>query len=83
MTAHYREHRCRQQFSRVLEQLNFELSMGSARRHLDHLIDHLETILMLLGETVLRESLVKQLAEAKQRVAQRHNLRLVKGPPHV
>jgi hypothetical protein len=83
MTTHYAQHRARQQFSRKLEQLHFELSVESPRRVLDYLIDHLDDLLPRVGDSVLRESLTAQLSAAKQSVSQRHNLRLVKGSPHV
>jgi hypothetical protein len=76
---HYAEHRARQQFSRKLEQLHFELSVESPRRVLDYLIDHLDDLLPRVGDSLLRESFAAQLERAKRQVAQRHNLRLVKG----
>lgn len=79
MTTHYAQHRARRQFSRKLEQLQFELSVESPRRVLDYLIDHLEDLLPRVGDSILRDALAKQLADAKLRVARRHNLRLVKG----
>ena len=84
VTKHYAEHRARQQFQRVLEQLHFELSMESPRRVLDYLLDHLDTLLPLVGQNTLRDSFAGQLTRAKGIVSQRHNLRLVKGhSPHV
>jgi hypothetical protein len=79
MTKHYAEHLARQQFSRKLEQLGFELSVEAPRRVLDYLIDHLDDLLPRVGDSVLRESFARQLSDAKTRVATRHNLRLVKG----
>lgn len=79
MTKHYAEHRARQLFSRKLEQLDFELSVGSPRRVLDYLVDHLDDLLPRVGDSVLRESFAAQLVAAKKRVSARHNLRLVKG----
>jgi hypothetical protein len=79
MTAHYSEYRAREQFGRKLEQLHFELSVESPRRVLDYLIDHLEDLLPRVGKNVLRDSFAVQLERAKRLVAQRHNLRLVKG----
>lgn len=81
MKAHYAEHRARTQFQRKLEQLHFELSVESPRRVLDYLIDHLEDLLPRVGATTLRDSFSRQLDAAKKSVAQRHNLRLVKGNP--
>lgn len=77
MTRHYAEHRARQQFSRKLEQLDFELSVEAPRRVLDYLIDHLDDLLLRVGDSVLRESFAHQLTLAKARVSTRHNLRLV------
>lgn len=79
VTRHYSEHRARQQFSRKLEQLDFELSVESPRRVLDYLIDHLDDLLPRVGDSVLRDSFGAQLSAAKARVSTRHNLRLVKG----
>lgn len=79
MTTHYREYRARQEFSRKLEQLHFELSVESPRRVLDYLLDHLDDLLPRVGQNTLRDSFSAQLSRAKLLVAQRHNLRLVKG----
>lgn len=79
MTAHYAQHRARRQFSRKLDQLRFELSVESPRRVLDYLIDHLEDLLPGCGDNTLRDAFAEQLRAAKLAVAQRHNLRLVKG----
>lgn len=79
MKAHYAAYRARQQFSRKLEQLHFELAMESPRRVLDYLIDHLDDLLPRIGDNTLRDSFAEQLTRAKRIVAQRHNLRLVKG----
>lgn len=79
MTRHYRQWRARQQFSRKLEQLHFELSVESPRRVLDYLIEHAEDLLVEVDRTPLHDSLSDQLARAKRLVASRHNLRLVKG----
>lgn len=79
VTKHYAQYRAREQFSRKLEQLDFELSVESPRRVLDYLIDHLDDLLSRVGDSVLRDSFAAQLADAKARVSTRHNLRLVKG----
>ncbi len=79
MTKHYREWRARQQFSRKLEQLHFELSVESPRRVLDYLLEHLDELLDSIGDSTLRDSFRGQLERAKSLVARRHNLRLVKG----
>lgn len=78
----YAEHRARQQFSRKLEQLQFELSVESPRRVLDYLLDHLEDLLPRTGDSILRDAFRAQLERAKERVSTRHNLRLLKGKPH-
>lgn len=75
--THYSEYRARQQFARKLEQLHFELAMQSPRRFLDYLLDHLDTLLPMVGKTTLRDSFADQLVRAKGLVAQRHNLRPV------
>ena len=79
MTKHYREWRARQQFSRKLEQLHFELSVESPRRVLDYLTEHLDDLLPEVGDSTLRDSFRDQLARAKRLVTSRHNLRLIKG----
>lgn len=79
MTRHYTEYRARHQFQRKLEQLHFELSVESPRRVLDYLIDHLDDLLPQVGNNTLRDSFADQLVRAKELVARRHNLRLVKG----
>lgn len=79
LTRHYRQHRARQQFSRKLEQLHFELSVESPRRVLDYLIEHAEDLLAEAGDSILRDALREQLERAKLLVSARHNLRLVKG----
>lgn len=74
------EHRARAQFQRKLEQLRFEVSMGTPRRVLDYLVDHLEDLLpQLQPGTTLHKSFAEQLDRAKRMVASRHNLKLVKG----
>jgi hypothetical protein len=79
VTRHYRQWRTRQQFTRKLEQLHFELSVESPRRVLDYLIEHAEDLLAQVEGSTLRDSFEEQLARAKRLVASRHNLRLVKG----
>jgi hypothetical protein len=79
VTRHYKHWRARQQFTRKLEQLHFELSVESPRRVLDYLIEHAEDLLGQIEASVLRDSLSGQLERAKRLVAGRHNLRLVKG----
>lgn len=72
MSKHYREHRARQQFARKLEQLRVELSAESDQRVLDYLLDHLETLLELVGDSILLASFRAQFEEAKRSVASRH-----------
>ena len=79
VTRHYRQWRARQQFTRKLEQLHFELSVESPRRVLDYLIEPAEDLLGQIERSPLHDSFTAQLDEAKRRVAGRHNLRLVKG----
>ncbi len=80
MKKHYAEHRARLQFGRKLEQLHFELRVESPRRVLDYLIDHLDDLLPLVGDSTLRDSFAAQLDLMKRQVSRRHNLRIVKGP---
>lgn len=79
MTRHYKQWRAREQFSRKLEQLHFELSVESPRRVLDYLLEHAEDLLEQVEASPLRDSFKDQLGRAKRLVASRHNLRLVKG----
>lgn len=79
MTRHYKQWRARQQFSRKLEQLHFELSVESPRRVLDYLIEHAEDLLEQVEASTLRDSFTAQLDRAKRLVMTRHHLRLVKG----
>lgn len=53
--------------------------MGTARRHLDVLVELLRTLLPSLGDNVLRTQFETRLCEAERLVRTRHNLRLVKG----
>ncbi len=71
------EYHAREQFQRKLEQLRFELRVESPRRVLDYLVEHLETLLPLLGENTLRDSFADQLQRARRLVEARHNLRVV------
>jgi hypothetical protein len=79
VTRHYKQWRARQQFTRKLEQLHFELGIESPRRVLDYLIEHAEDLLAEVEASTLRDSFQDQLDRAKRLVASRHNLRLVKG----
>jgi hypothetical protein len=77
------QHRAREMFSRALTRLHAELAMGSARRHLDNLVELAESYLDQLTDTTAKPPLVEQLATLRAMVATRHNLRLVKGhSPH-
>lgn len=73
----YREHRARASFQRKLEQLRFELRIGSPRRVLDYLLEHLDDILPECGDNTLTTSFGEQLGRAKELVGCRHNLKLV------
>lgn len=66
-----RQKHLRDQFERVHEQLRLELRLRSARRFLDHLTDHLETLLSCMDCTVERASLRLQLDAAHRAVATR------------
>lgn len=72
------QHRLRQQFERKLDQLSLELRCESARRHLDHILDHLEDLLEFLDCTAERENYRCQLEGVRRIVARRHNLRVVR-----
>jgi hypothetical protein len=64
---------------RNLDRLRFELSMGTARRHLDVLTELIRTLLAGLPATALRDTYQAKLDVAERMVACRHNLRIVKG----
>lgn len=66
---------------RNLDRLRFEISMGTARRHLDVLVEYLHTLIRGLPGTALRDTYAQKLAVCERMVASRHNLRLVKGHP--
>ncbi len=75
----FAELKAQEAFLRKLEQLGFELSMQTARRHLDHLLDHLDDLAPRLGDSVLGADYRARLERAKVAVAGRHNLRLVRS----
>lgn len=64
---------------RNLDRLRFELSMGTARRHLDVLTEYLRRMIRALPATALRTAYEQKLTIAERMVAHRHNLRIVKG----
>lgn len=78
MTRHYKQHTASQAFDRNASLLRLELSMGTARRHLDVLVELLETLLPETGGSLVTEHYRQQLAALKADVANRSNLRLVK-----
>lgn len=73
-----RQYRAQQAFARNIGRLWLELRLGTPRRHLDVLVDLLETLLPECGKTQLGECYRAELYAAKLQVAQRSNLRLVK-----
>jgi hypothetical protein len=77
--AQRRERASCEAFERQMSRLHFELSMGTARRHLDVLLEFLESLLPQTGGSLQTESYARQLKEAHHRVSTRHNLRLLKG----
>lgn len=73
----------REAFERNVERLNFELAMGSPRRHLDVLLELLRTLLPLCGDNSLVTSNYTERLERLERiVAGRHNLRIAGGTTH-
>jgi hypothetical protein len=73
----FKDRRSQQRFERNLERLELELSQRTARRHLDVLVDLLETILDSMLPTLVVAANRQKLNAVKARVATRHNLRLV------
>lgn len=78
MTRHYKQHQASQAFDRNASRLRLELAMGTPRRHLDILVELLETLLPDTGGSLVTEHYRQQLAQLKRDVANRSNLRLVK-----
>jgi hypothetical protein len=74
---HFSEHRAQQRFQRNMQLLDLELTMGTARRHLDVLVELLEQLVEQCGHSLLSDGYRSELAHAKRRVASRGNLRLV------
>jgi len=64
---------------RNFERLHFELSLNTARRHLDVLVELLTVLVRSLEPTQEREGLQRRLDRMNRMVAMRHHLRLVKG----
>jgi hypothetical protein len=62
-------------FTRNTQKLQFELALGTARRHLDPLIELLEVYVEQTGGTHTTTILRGQLTELKRTVATRHNLK--------
>lgn len=74
---HFREHKAAERFTRNMQLLDLELAMGSARRHLDVLVELLELLVEQCGNSLRTESFRAELSHAKRRVTTRGNLRLV------
>lgn len=67
---------------RNLDRLRFELRMGTARRHLDVLVEYLHRLVRGLPATALRDGYAQKLTLVERMVATRHNLRLVNTQGH-
>jgi hypothetical protein len=78
LNSQLKQHRAQQAFERNLGRLRLELRMGTPRRHLDVLVELLETLLPDCGHTRLTDHYRTELHAAKTEVARRSNLRLVK-----
>lgn len=76
-----KEQAAREAFDRNLERLYFEIKMGTPRRHLDVLLEFLDSLVQETGDNLYTEHYGRLLAEAKRRVSTRTNLRLVRGAP--
>ena len=74
----FKQHRAQLAFERNLGRLRLELRMGTPRRHLDVLVELLDTLVSECGQTKLTECYRAELHAVKLLVAQRSNLRLVK-----
>jgi hypothetical protein len=64
---------------RNFERLELELRLGTPRRHLDVLVEFLETLTRSLPPTKMRDAYQERLDRINRIVARRHHLRLVKG----
>ena len=71
------QHRAQQAFARNLGRLWLELRTGTPRRHLDVLVELLDTLLSDCGSSQLTERYRVELHEAKAQVSQRSHLRLI------
>ena len=74
---HFREHKAQARFERNMQLLDLELTLGTARRHLDVLVELLEQLVEQCGHSLLADSYRTELRHAKNRVLTRGNLRLV------
>jgi hypothetical protein len=73
------QERARLAFDRVMALLQTELALGTARRHLDVLLELAECHLDALEGTALSAAMAERLSRARDVVRARHHLRLVKG----
>lgn len=78
MSQQLRDHANQRGIERNLGQLRIELRAGTARRHLDVLVELIETLLRDCTQTVLTDCYRSELQDLKLQVSTRHNLRLVK-----
>jgi hypothetical protein len=74
----YAEHKNQQAFARCRDLLKLEISMGSARRHLDPLLELCRVYLMGAGASVLTNRYKLELAQLHEQVTTRGNLRVIK-----
>lgn len=77
----YRERRFARGATRTLDRLDLELSLGTARRHLDPLVELAELYLEGVTATGSRAAIASRLEHTRRLVATRINLRLCKGRP--
>lgn len=78
LKRHFAEHKNQQAFARNRDLLKLEISMGSARRHLDPLLELCRVYLIGAGSSVLTARYKLELAALAEQVATRGNLRVVK-----
>lgn len=78
MTRHYRQHVAQRDFEKNASRLRLELTMGTARRHLDVLVELLESNLRDAGDSLLAQGYAAELATLETMVRTRSNLRVVR-----
>lgn len=77
-STHYRRYRGAEDFARNATKLRIEIKLGSARRHLDVLVELLECNLRDAGNSQLAQKLATELYDLKTLVRTRSHLEVVR-----